>query len=145
MNKIQVTAQQRANAIEARDVMWPSVPEANVSPGLYWWRDGIGAHKKPDCGTVACFGGCCAWWPSFRRQGVVADPCGAAVVGSSDGKLRPFADKHLFGDDHVFDPRRSHPADHGFNGTDRALVLNRLNWLTENSEVVDSSLQHTTR
>lgn len=136
MNKIQVTAQQRANAIEARDVMWPSVPPENVISGLYWWRDGIGAHQKPDCGTVACFGGWCAWWPSFRRQGVVADPSGAAVVDSGDGSSVRFADKHLFGDDHVFDPRRSHPADKEFVGTDHALVLNRLNWLIENSEVM---------
>ena len=51
--KIKVTAQQRANAIEARDVMWPSVPAKNVVNRLYPWRLGS-AHEAPTCGTAAC-------------------------------------------------------------------------------------------
>ena len=50
--KIKVTAQQRANAIEARDVMWPSVPAKNVVNRLYPWRLGS-AHEAPTCGTAA--------------------------------------------------------------------------------------------
>ena len=134
MNKIQVTAQQRANAIEARDVMWPSVPPKNVYPKLKDWRKGR-AHTKsraPDCGTVACFGGWCAWWPTFRDQGIVADEIGAPDTPHQWGAN---VSHTLFGTYEMF-KGRGHPAcDIGFRGSDHALVAHRLNWLIENSEV----------
>ena len=130
--KIKVTAQQRANAIEARDVMWPSVPPENVYPELATWSD---SGKKANCGTHACFGGWCAQWSRFKAQGVYAGPTGAPRVSWSDWASD--ASEFLFGYDSMFAPRGSFPfSGGGVIGTDHELVTRRLNWLIENSEVV---------
>lgn len=126
MKKIKVTAQQRANAIEARDVMWPSVPLENVFSGLALWRSNDRATDPPTCGTVACFGGWSEWWPPFKTQ---IENSGASVGYEWNGVVR------LFGDTSIVCTRGLHPADQGFEGGDHAVVLNRLNWLIENSEV----------
>jgi hypothetical protein len=128
---IKVTAQQRANAIEARDVMWPSVPESNVTSGLSLWRDDYRPMEPPTCGTVACFGGWCEWYPPFRMQLSVSSP----KVASWDaivGLYGPSDDPNIDG---LLDPRGSHCADQGFRGSDHALVLRRINWLIKNSKV----------
>lgn len=134
MEKIKVTAQQRANALEARDVMWPSVPEANVIEELCNWTE----HQsdKTDCGTVACFGGWCARWPKFQDQGVYVDKRGVPR-SNFEG---PFAVSTLLFGDSLFTARSSGTDSrmglYGFDGTDHELVTARLNWLIENSEVI---------
>ena len=132
---IRVTKQQRANAIEARDVMWPSVPPENVEPALAAWRrHGSG---KPSCGTVACFGGWCAWWPGFRAQGVRADELGAPTFGNS--AMPSEASCQLFGLSEMFRSRGGSGIDRqaSYELTDHELVTHRLNWLIENSEVIE--------
>jgi hypothetical protein len=132
MNKIKVTALQRANLIDAMSNMWPSVPEANVIPGLELWRGGEETSRdKPGCGTTACFGGWAEWWPPFREQWDVAP--------NESVSWRTIV--YLFGSpdicelDGLLSPRGGHVADAGFKGTDHALVTNRLQWLLDNSEV----------
>jgi hypothetical protein len=134
MSKIQVTAQQRANAVEALEVMWPSVPPENVIRHLNHWREDA-KGTPPTCGTVACFGGWCAWWPSFMNQGVKA-ASGGAPISPSQAAGQRHAEQFLFGDPEMFDPRGCHPADQRFKGSDHDLVTNRLKWLIESSEVV---------
>ena len=134
--KIKVTAQQRANAIEARDVMWPSVPSENVATWLVSWRTDS-THEVPTCGTVACFGGWCAWWPSFQAQGVQAcEHTGAPKLFGKSCSHRD-ASNELFGTEDMLFPRGTHTADIGFSGTDHMLVTTRLNWLIKNSVVVE--------
>lgn len=132
--KIKVTAQQRANAIEARDVMWPSVPAENVAHSLYTWRVGEKGNDTPTCGSVACFGGWCAWWPSFQAQGVTATWTGAPQLRDKQGAA---VGKTLFGEDSMFSVRGIHTADRNFRGTSHELVTKRLNWLIKNSVVVE--------
>ena len=135
MKKIKQTPQQRANTLEALNVMWPSVPPENVINRLTWWRgsfgDAISPQKPPTCGTVACFGGWCAWWPSFNAQGVKVSRVGAPFV---EDHLD--ADGFLFGDSSLFVSRGFYRSDRRFGGTDHQLVTHRLQWLLENSEVV---------
>jgi hypothetical protein len=122
-----VTQQQRINLLEALNVMWPSVPQENVSYNLAAWRKDKGDHAgtartlkiPPTCGTVACFGGWCAWWPAFREQGVSADSDGVPNVSSEE----------LFGAPDLFTPHGNHPADIGFDGSDHELVSNRLRYV----------------
>jgi len=143
MTKIQVTAQQRANALDALNNMWPSVPSKNVHKRLGWWRADTHRHgqvnvnvtsgnTKPDCGTVCCFGGWCAWWPAFQAQGVYADKSGYPKIAGVDHNT----DFVLFGSGSMFSPRDYHDADEGFKGSDHKLVTRRLKWLIKNSEVV---------
>lgn len=130
---IYVTQQQRDNAIEARDVMWPSVPPENVSPNLDCYRDDDNG-TPPVCNTLACFGGWCAWWPSYQEQSVAAGKYGQPTMA---GIAPPDAAcKCLFGIHGLFDRRGYVGSDRGFLGTDHELVTHRLNWLIENSEVV---------
>lgn len=148
MPKIRVTPQQRANALEALNVMWPSIRPEQVSHRLYTWREQPGAdgtlssddvdlNKPPTCGSVACFGGWLEWWPPFRQQ-LNANPdsgeleidhlndlLGAAGTGMFSERNRPLGDRFWAGC----------PADVDFEGTDHELVTNRLKWLIENSEV----------
>jgi hypothetical protein len=129
---IRVTQKQRDNLLEALNVMWPSVPEANVSVCLRDWRRGA-ADGPPDCGTVACFGGWTEAWPPFRAQIAPRPPRWdfdwhdlSALYGPPD----------LSAIQYLFTVRGFHVADADFSGTDHALVTNRLNWLLANSEVI---------
>ena len=131
MHKIQVTAQQRANALEARDVMWPSVPPENVDPKLHTWRCQGKSHTPPDCGTVACFGGWAEWWPEFRLRAGISPSRGDMGWGQVSELFGPYDEAR-----NLLDERGGHPADWGFDGTDHELVTNRLNWLIANSEVI---------
>lgn len=141
---IRVSKQQRRNALEARDKMWPSVPSENVVRGLRMWRTD-GTNTRPDCDTVACFGGWCVWWPSFRRQGARADADGMPYIkGGNHGTVVAHI---LFGQRELFYPRGDHPADpkprdqleyfDPAHITDHELVRRRLDWLIANSEVVE--------
>lgn len=128
--KIKVTQKQRDNLLEALNVMWPSVPPENVFPALAAFRSGDKFKAKPTCGTVACFGGWCAWWPSFRAQGVRVNPdnVGAPMMGNSYWAAE-VAEK-LFGDYGLFMSRLDHES-----GTDHEVVTARLKKLLANSEV----------
>lgn len=127
---IEVTQQQRDNALDALHIMWPSVPPRNVYPRLTRWaKDTNGA---PSCGAVACFGGWCAWWPAFQAQGVRATPFGPRMdAGEEWGDA---VAHFLFGDRRLFWPRGA-AGDIKFEGTDHELVTHRLQELIKNSEV----------
>ena len=135
MAKMEVSSRQRANALEARDVMWPSVPAENVTSLLSQWRLDA-ADEAPTCGTVACFGGWCAWWPHFQAQGIQSDHLTGAPRLNGEWGTSMLASERLFGDSTLFLRRNDHSADAGFIGTDHELVTHRLNWLIENSVVV---------
>lgn len=139
--KFKVTQQQRNNALEALHVMWPSVPKKNVYKKLLNWRQRTtlnGEHDDyyaaPTCGTVACFGGWCEWWPNFRAQ-IGIKPDEARSAGWHEVTA-------LFGDDsneaidNLLSMRGVHIADDGFVGSDHAMVSNRLRWLIDNSKVI---------
>lgn len=132
MNKIQVTKQQRANAVEALKVMWPSVPAKNVYPALDLWRRDEG-DGPVNCGTVACFGGWCAVWPSFQRQGVQPGKWGAPTSKSKRARATTIA-KRLFGTPKIFYARGADSREDV--GTDHEVVTDRLKNLIRNSEVV---------
>lgn len=149
MKLIEVTQQQRDNAVEALTTMWPSVPPENVSERLSSWRNPnrpMEAREPPTCGSAACFGGWCAWWPTFRAQGVRAQrsgfPIGAPcnINGRGDHARSPTGvSELLFGCHDMFYARDSARADRAFTkkgGSDHELVTHRLQWLIENSEVV---------
>lgn len=129
MAKIQVTAQQRANAIEARDVVWPSVPKKNVARGLGAFT--VGEHSRTDCGTVACGGGWICRWPAFRAQGAGVDAEGIPTWNGETyvGGLA----RGLFGVSTwlLFDARRDNE-----RGTDHEVFARRLRVLIKNSVVV---------
>lgn len=141
--KIQVTAQQRANAIEARDLMVPSIPAENLAPNLSYWgstgrREEVIRTRKA-CGAVACFGGWCTIWPSFREQGVTT-----AYAGSWEPALKgdPYASAgevsfRLFGDSALFCPRLSRAVGDSITerGSETKIILRRLNKLIKNSKV----------
>lgn len=138
---IRVTRKQRENLLDAMNVMWPSVPEANVYPKLDYWRRIVALSDKyqapdsePTCNTVACFGGWCTWWPAFQEQGIKVSPNGAPQTQEGDNFL--LVSRLLFGHDRMFHPRGDHPADGPFMGTDHQLVTRRLRWLLRNSEVI---------
>jgi len=133
--KLKVTQQQRDNALEALHVMWPSVPPENVFPDLADWRDGGLTLKAPHCGTAACFGGWCAWWPSFRAQGVHPTYYGAPDMNES-GMLCSEVSQALFGHVGMFAGRGGFPGEWQTKWTDHEIVTRRLQWLIENSEVV---------
>jgi hypothetical protein len=130
---IYVTQQQRDNALEALNVMWPSVPPRSVDLGK--WRDEDSPrlrNKPPTCGSIACFGGWCAWWPSFRAQGVRTSSYGAPKMkGSPEWSGADDASSFLFGDRFLFTARRG-----GEDGTDHEIVTNRLKKLIANSKVM---------
>lgn len=133
MGKIQVTQQQRDNAIDALENMWPSVPPKNVYPSLRGWR-AEGEVGPPDCGTVACFGGWCAWWPNFVRQGIFPSYAGMPLIKKRSAGI--CAAEELFGISAMFEPRDATLLDWIVAGTDHELVTHRLKWLIANSEVV---------
>ena len=146
---IKVTQLQRNNALSAKK-MWNSVPEAKVMPGLNGWNslsvreDGDGEDDKemtPDCNTICCFGGWCAYWPEFRAQGVIAVWGGMPAF---EGLYAGEVDKVLFGCDDLFAIRGEGDAeklleekdqDAYDEASDWQIVMNRINWLIKNSVV----------
>lgn len=128
--KLEVTAQQRANALEALNVMWPSVPPKNVSPRLRNFTEN--ENDETNCGTVACFGGWCARWPNFIAQGGAGTSCGYPVLNDGAGYVNAMAIK-LFGVSAwpLFDAREGHE-----DGTDHQIVSKRLRKLIRESVVV---------
>lgn len=133
--KIRVTKQQRANAVEALEVMWPSVPDANVSDRLNTWTAGdFDLRSETSCKTIACFGGWSARWPAFVAQGVSVNGYGEPILKS--GGARAFHGRYvaraLFGDTRLFLWRQPHE----YNAdTDHEVVTKRLRDLIRNSVV----------
>lgn len=137
-SRLKITKQHHANIVDALTNMLPSIPEANIIPRLEEWRRDPGPKTQwnifpPTCGTLACFGGWCLWWPRFRKQGL--------SVGYAGGPIVPYemvtAAEKLFGDPDIFNRRGMHRADrHRAHLTDHAIIVNRLQWLLNNSEVV---------
>jgi hypothetical protein len=130
-----VSQRQYDNIKDALEVMWPSVPEANVVPGLRRWREEgwFLGNKIPTCATLACFGGWCAWWPRFRAQGVRSAHSGAPVV-CPDGHSSVEASRWLFGYDFLFSARAPWE-----RGTSHEIVRKRLENLLARA-VVDAEL-----
>ena len=148
---IEQTPRQRANTLEALNVMWPSVPPENVAERLAFYRDRQALGRRdspPDCGTVACFGGWCAWWPTFRAQGVFAGDTGSPQTKQSIRTDRGafVVSEFLFGYSEMFTAAGFHPADPKRNWkgvmprgvSDHEIVTRRLKWVLENSRVVRS-------
>ncbi len=129
--KIKVTQQQRDNALQALNVMWPSVPPENVTLGLGEWRHWSSREHKPHCNTIACFGGWCALWPPFQQQGVKVTYGGSPTFNlEHGGPAWQVADK-LFGTADMFCVRKLNEI-----GTDHEVVAKRLHKLIANSRVV---------
>jgi hypothetical protein len=137
VSKVKVAQQQRDNALGARYEMWPGIPPENVAPRLGVFQRAP-VKPKANCGTVACFGGFCALWPPFKKQGIKCGIDGAPAFkdGVDDG-LASHAALRLFGHYHLFYPRGGMRCDEGFVGTDHELVTHRLDWLLANSEVAE--------
>lgn len=137
MKAKKVTSQQRANALFARDVMWPSVPPKNVAPKLAYWARGLNGEKRvpnvrhpirvATCGTIACFGGWCAQNPHFQAQGVYPEFDGSPKNANG---WPPQVSWVLFGDASLFEYRRGKE-----RGTSHEIVTKRLDDLIRNSEV----------
>lgn len=133
-----ITQQQHDNLLDALHNMWPSVPPENVFPELEHFGNG-GADKarlnpEADCGTVACFGGWCAYWPAFRGQGLYIGSEGIPETRTNYGIG---AAAELFGNRQLFGHRGSHAADPQSSNevTDHELVTNRLRWELANTQV----------
>ncbi len=132
--KAMKTEQQRKNLEEALNVMWPSVPPENVSPSLGEWRHETGmairsaSSSPPSCGTIACFGGWCAWWPYFREQGVSSDGSGMPITSGYLGVAEV-----LFGDARIFAGRGAYVSDAlvPVDTSDHDLVTARLKYALE--------------
>ena len=132
MTRIIQTPQQRANTIEALNVMWPSVPPENVISNLCVWRDAASLRAGMHCGSLGCFGGWCAVYPAFAEQGIEVDGFGMPYI---DGYGGTYAAEPLFGWAGLFQIRGLCDVDDHFVGTDHELVTHRLQWLLDNSEV----------
>lgn len=148
MKKIQVTQQQRDNALDALNNMWPSVPEKNVVPGLnsfggYDWVVNGMAHYDPygsarrdasPCNSAGCFGGWCSLWPNFQAQGVgsMNDANWMPVIRKQGGITASGFNvaQVLFGDVRLFLQRGPRE-----RGTIHEVVTKRLQNLIANSEV----------
>ena len=122
MEKTKVTQLQRDNALYARHVMWPKIQPEAVVPGLVTWR----------CGTQACFGG---FVDASDRPRIQLDP----DWPDYRSLLPEEVSKRLFGVSWLFTHRNLfYYTDRNFDGTDHALVAHRLDWLIENSEVINA-------
>ena len=136
MITITITKRQRKNLIEAKR-MWLTVPEKNVVRGLSLWRSlyDKNRHLAPDCKTIACFGGWCAWWPAFRKQGIIASRTGGPVFAF--GKKSKGVSEVLFGGESLFSSRMNHSVDDELTeeDSDWRIVMNRIDWFIENSVV----------
>ena len=141
---IHISQLQRDNILSAKK-MWNSVPERNVVPHLATWNYVPNSRAKrlkaPTCKTVACFGGWCAWWPTFMAQGIKANPEGAPVI---DGDEDRSVSQKLFGFPGLFIRRGRADADLEFQdkyihdyleSSDWKIVMNRIDHMLKNSVV----------
>ena len=128
-----ITRKQFDNLHEALR-MWATIPPKNVISDLIYWRES-GDDSPPTCDTIACFGGWCAWWPAFRKQGLCADEVGAPCLDVGSGNVYgPFgACEALFGRRDLFNLRLEWEGD----GTDHEIVERRIRRVLDNCEVID--------
>ena len=143
---IEVTQLQRDNILSAK-AMWLKIPAKNVVPDLCTWRalSEKNKFKAPDCDTVACFGGWCAWNPEFIAQGIQTSAGGAPFF--NDQKHLQQGEEvcyRLFGDVALFAARSTNPVDKSTARrnakaykamSDWQLVMNRIDHLIANSIV----------
>lgn len=150
MKRYQITQRQMDNLHEALK-MWDTIPEQNVAYKLGYWRSGGPSlpprYTEPTCGTVACFGGWCAWWPAFREQGVRANDSGAPQICNDKGTEVAGYDvaRVLFGHSTLFVPIGAFLMfdeddnviieDSEFEN-DHAVLRHRLEYVINNSEVI---------
>ena len=136
---IKVTQQQRDNQLSARE-MWLTVPEINVTPQLMRFREldprqtEDNRHLAPDCGTVACFGGWCAWWPPFRAQGVYTDVEGIPRIKGRWSVSEALFGIFVFGTRYKNLPSKPYPPYPV--ESDWQIVMNRIDWMLANTWVV---------
>lgn len=151
-NRFGITKQQRENLVEAIEVMWPSIPPENISHYLSDWRDDLDpigddddsalpTIKSPDCNTIACFGGWCAWWPSFRAQGVFSTNDGVPSIGTSWlGHESIDVSEELFGYRQMFYMNGHSDIDQELENfeelNDKQIVQARLQFILDNSYIV---------
>lgn len=139
---IQVTQQQRDNALQALHVMWPSVPPENVAPQLKHFVTDFAGNEAPnsneplDCGSFACFGGWCTVWPPFIAQGVRLSDGVPCMPGPNGDLYGLSVAGELFGAMSLFCRRGALGAEDPPLMTDHELVSARLRRLINNSEVV---------
>lgn len=144
-----VSQTQRDNLLEAMNVMWPSVPEKNVVRNLDLWRMEVAAvnpaplYSVPTCTTIACFGGWCAWWPTFVAQGVRCSHSGMPLIVDLNTCFTSY-DREvasvLFGFEALFFYRGSNMAERYFGSEDddasaHEVVNRRMQWLLDHSTV----------
>jgi len=123
-----IKQKQRDNALEALNVMWPSVPPRNVSKDLRQYVRGTGDRM------VTSFGGWCGRWPNFRAQGIVLCMGQPITVKYGSGAS---ASMLLFGIGGMFLPRGNLPPDRLLpKCTDHEIVTARLKWLIAHTEVL---------
>ena len=144
--KTRITERQYDNLLEAKK-MWDSVPEKNVMPALADWRSDRMKSKAPDCNTLACFGGWCAWWPAFQGQGVSVTSSGAPMIACSRDLIEQGAQlsKRLFGNENMFNVRNDHRQDQITSqfmhnpprASDWQIVMNRIDLALKNSVTKD--------
>lgn len=162
---INVTQRQRDNALQALNVMWPSIPARNVIRELASWRSEpsvkdpftVDVSTIPTCNTIACFGGWCPWWEPFAAQGVIVDPDSGVpdLVQEVKDRIRahysPFRHGanalvalHLFGFPELFYAQGEFLDCSDIKGYNEkncsahAAVTRRLKWLIKNSQVINN-------
>lgn len=94
--------------VESAQRMWATIPVANVNLGT--WRKSEPAAPGPEqgapgCGTIACLGGWCAWWPEFMAQGVAATRGGSPHFPADKRSTHADVAEELFGARYMFDTR----------------------------------------
>ncbi len=131
-----LTKKQTKNLKEAL-LMWETVPAGNVTRGLDHWRKEPYAQpdlsRAPTCNTIACFGGWCAHWPEFQRQGVRPAPVsGAPKIGNLDPVE---VSELLFGHHQLFSARGNSELDDAgiYSLSDHEVITYRLNRLLKES------------
>ena len=146
--KIRVSQVQRENLLIAR-AMWLKIQKSQVSKDLGTWRsEGFGSEvmndEQPSCGTIACFGGWCAWVPEFMAQGVYASDIGSpdhdsmATFATPNG-IANSVSLMLFGNSNMFRMRADtftskHEA-YDDSSSDWQIVMNRIDALLEKTVV----------
>ncbi len=149
---IQVTAQQSKN-LQTALIFMQRVPSDCIAEHLRFFRDGPDGtlRNAPTCESPACFGGWCPFIPEFAAQGLTVSDFGTPeMVGSLPRTWEECEpDFQLFGVLGLWRPRHgvsnnqcdnAIPLDSVFTNvdahlTDHALILARLQWAIDNTEI----------
>jgi hypothetical protein len=110
--------------LAAAQAMMEKLPEEKLN--LRSFRDPFGVEgestnfsKPPECGTICCFGGWCAWEPASMALGVRAEP--SLGCPELDFDVNASVSMFLFGDGEMFHARGG-PDDR----TDHEIVMDRI-------------------